>query len=53
MNYIHGVTKEQMRIESIESLEALASKRKHYSRNKIAKMKELANNKSPAYLREI
>jgi len=34
-------------------LEASASKRRHYSRNKIAKMKELADNKIKEYLHEI
>ena len=35
------------------TLEASASKRKHYSRNKIAKMKELSNSKIREYLHEI
>ncbi|WP_411678629.1 IS1182 family transposase [Clostridium thailandense] len=34
-------------------LEASASKRKHYSRNKLAKMKELAEDKIKEYLHEI
>ncbi len=34
-------------------LEASASKRKHYSRNKLAKMKELAEHKIKEYLHEI